>query len=381
MQNNLSTPKCPDEIKSAREQIEKKRKEIRFVTESFQVKDLVEKFRNEKIIVPAWQRNFVWEKKPELKSRLIESLLLGLPIPVMFFAEIENEEGKTTYEIVDGAQRTQTLECFYDNEIENKEEDFVEIRAGFELSDLVDLPLLNGFRYADLPEKFKSKLDDTFMRVVILETETSEESKRELFYRINTNLDKVNLAEKLQGTFPLSQALINKCIDETDFEKVCPVSDKTSVRLEESELVLRFFAYLHKYLEFEHRVDEFLTAYREKLEMELGEPSTRDAVTARYFDEFERMINFVDTYFENGFRKTKGAKSTPRVRYEAISVGVALALSAKEKLTPDREDIRAWLESDEFKIHTTSHSSNSKRRVRGRVEFVRDKLLAGDKNE
>jgi len=48
---------------------------------------------------------------------------------------------------------------------------------------------------------------------------------------------------------------------------------------------------------------------------------------------------------------------------------------------PDRDDIRAWLESDDFKNHTTTHSSNTKKRVTGRIEFVKEKLLAGDSNE
>lgn len=65
------------------------------------------------------------------------------------------------------------------------------------------------------------------------------------------------------------------------------------------------------------------------------------------------------------------------MRYEAISIGVALALREKPNLVPDQDDIRAWLESDEFKIHTTAHSSNTKKRVVGRIQFVRDKLLAG----
>ena len=80
--------------------------------------------------------------------------------------------------------------------------------------------------------------------------------------------------------------------------------------------------------------------------------------------EFKRMLNFVGEYFLYGFAKTKNAKSTPRVRFEAISVGVALALRENPELRPKSMD---WLVSREFEKHTTSHASNSRKRVRGDV--------------
>jgi len=84
------------------------------------------------------------------------------------------------------------------------------------------------------------------------------------------------------------------------------------------------------------------------------------------------MLDFVDKNFPYGFAKSKNAKSTPRVRFEAIAVGVALALRENEKLIVNNVD---WIESDEFRVHTTSHASNSPNRVTGRIEYVRDMLL------
>ena len=84
------------------------------------------------------------------------------------------------------------------------------------------------------------------------------------------------------------------------------------------------------------------------------------------------MIDFVDKYFENGFQKTKTSKSTPRVRFEAIAVGVGLALRENPNLIPDSMD---WIKGEEFKKHTTTHASNSPARVKGRVEYVKEMLL------
>ena len=90
--------------------------------------------------------------------------------------------------------------------------------------------------------------------------------------------------------------------------------------------------------------------------------------------EFDRMLSFVKKYFPFGFAKTSRAKSTPRVRFEAISVGVALALREKPDLVPQSME---WLDSEEFKRHTTTHASNSPARVSGRILYVKNMLLEG----
>ena len=84
------------------------------------------------------------------------------------------------------------------------------------------------------------------------------------------------------------------------------------------------------------------------------------------------ILDFVDKFFPNGFSKKKGHVRTPRIRFEAISVGVALALEQNSNLVPKTLD---WLESQEFKEYTTSDASNSKPKVIQRIEYVRDQLL------
>ncbi|TRQ91621.1 DUF262 domain-containing protein, partial [Salmonella enterica subsp. enterica serovar Panama] len=80
----------------------------------------------------------------------------------------------------------------------------------------------------------------------------------------------------------------------------------------------------------------------------------------------------VDNYFPAGFKKTITAKSTPRVRFESLAVGAALALREIPDLVPKNLD---WLSSEEFKRLTTSDGANSRVKVIERIEYVRDKLL------
>ncbi len=89
--------------------------------------------------------------------------------------------------------------------------------------------------------------------------------------------------------------------------------------------------------------------------------------------EFKRALDFVKTYFPDGFRKSPTSKSIPKVRFESIAVGVNLAL--KEIPNLEDPDLK-WLQSAEYKDWVTSGSSNNKNKLKGRIEFVRDCLLS-----
>ena len=90
-----------------------------------------------------FQRDYVWETKAELKSKLIESVLLKVPIPVIYTAEMN--DGSEV--VVDGQQRLRT---------------FLEFRKkdGFKLSKLKILENLNNKGYSDLPEDLQTKFDE-----------------------------------------------------------------------------------------------------------------------------------------------------------------------------------------------------------------------------
>lgn len=335
----------------AEEQIKALRREIDYDTRDYSIDFLVQQYREGEFYIPdEYQRQYIWEDAN--KTRFIESILLGLPIPFMFFSD--TDDGRC--EIIDGAQRTQTLVEFMDDELR--------------LTNLKKLTELNDFTYSDLPEYFRRRFNKTTMRIIVLSDETTLEIRQEIFNRINTTGVRARPSEIRRGSYagPFMDFL-KECTENPVFIRVCPVSDISKKRYDDLELVLRFFAFLNNYQAFSHRVDEFLDEYVEKTQ------NNFDRAQFKY--EFEKMLGFVDKYFDYGFRKTKTAKSTPRVRFEAIAVGVGLALRIKPDLVPQSMD---WLNSEEFKVHTTTHASNSPARVTGRVEYVRDMLLAGDEN-
>src|SRR5260370_18437220 len=122
-----------DQRALAEAEIVEQSKRIEFYITEYSVELLASKMRNGEFVVPPYQREFTWE--PERKSRFIESLLMGLPIPFLFFWE-SPATGKL--EIVDGSQRLRTIEEF--------------VLGDLVLGELEELSRLSGFRFRDLPE-------------------------------------------------------------------------------------------------------------------------------------------------------------------------------------------------------------------------------------
>ena len=347
--------KSPAKISSAQKaaadkQIRALQSEVKYDLRDFVIGYLVDQFRVDHFYIPDYQREYIWREHHRV--RFIESVLLGLPIPMMFVAEIE-DDGRL--EIVDGAQRMQTLEAFMNNDLQ--------------LQRLKKLTKLNGFRFEDLPKSQQNKFRNKALRLVVLDDATSIETRKEIFNRINTSGEKASPSEIRRGAYegPFMD-FVEECTKSPLFKRLCPISKNYQKRKEPQELVLRFFAYSEQYMEFKHDVEKFLNSYLENNKNKFEKK--------RLKAEFDRMLKFVDKYFPYGMAKKDGWKSTPRVRFEAISVGVNLALRKNPDLVPPLVD---WLDSKEFSVHTTSHATNSKPKLKGRVEYVRDQLLKGSK--
>jgi len=326
-------------------QIKEIQKQIDYDTKDYTIEFLVEKFKKGDFFIPEYQRKFIW--KESNRSLFIESVLLGLPIPFMFFGNCQN--GKI--EIIDGAQRIQTLNSF--------------ISDGFKLIGLKKLDTLNKFYFSDLSEVQQRKFKEKTLRIITLEEDTPNEIRQDLFNRINTSGIKANSSEIRRGSFPGKlTSFIEECCKNELFITLCPIPEKGERRHERFELVLRFFAYTNYYLSFVHSVNTFLDDFL------ISNMETFD--DEAYRKEFEKMLEFVQKYFPNGFAKIKNATATPRVRFEAIAVGVALALREEPDLVVENVD---WLNSEKFKQCTTSDASNNQGKLRGRIEYVRDQLL------
>ncbi|HIE01247.1 MAG TPA: DUF262 domain-containing protein [Thiotrichaceae bacterium] len=297
------------------------------------------------LYVPDYQMEFVW--KLEQQSRFIESVLLGVPLTPF----LVSEDGNNRLEIIDGSQRIRTLLAFYENQLK--------------LRKLKILSEIEAAKFEDLPRSLQNYIKNRDFRIIVV-SHADLSIRQDIFSRINTSSEELTDSEMRKGSY--SGAFYNLVLelkDHAEFQAICPVSNNKRKRGEYEELILRFFAYIDRYQEFRHDVAIFLNSY-------LDEMNETDFDREYYLNAFTNMVNFIKNNFPIGFRKEEKSNSTPRVRFEAIAIGVYLALQENPDLII--QDV-SWLDSKEFSDQTTSDGSNNTGRLKNRVEFVRDCLL------
>jgi len=356
MSRQRQIPAFSDEQKAIAEaEILEQSKRIDFYITEYSIEILAYKVYKEEFVVPLYQRAYTWEQ--ERKSRFIESLLLGLPIPFLFFWE--RADGRL--EIVDGSQRLRTLEEF--------------VLKNLRLGELNSLPAVSNFRFVDLPESRQRKILNKSIRGIVLSEHADEQARFDMFERINTSSKIANMAELRRGALrgPFMELIIELAALPA-FIALAPVSKKLVLEREHEELVTRFFAYGDGLDGYKDRPAEFIFKYVQRMNEQFALDETLVEV---YRQRFLGMLDFVANTFPNGFRRTVTGKATPRARFEAISIGSCLALESTPALREQRPDVTGWLDGDEFSQITGSDGANAIARLRGRIDFVHDRILEG----
>ena len=350
-----------DEEKQKRiqEQIDRLQYELNYDTRDYPISFIVDLYNNEnEIFSPDYQSNeLLWG--PKQKSRFIESLLLDYPIPLIFLAD--TDEG--SMEIVDGLQRISTLSEFFNEELK--------------LVGLNKLTELNDCTLDEMPKNEIRRLKARSLRVIVLKHNTPADVRKELFDRLNTSSLRANTSEIRAGREldnPLMILIKNLAEDEL-FRKNTNLSQNKINRKEDIELVSRFFAYSNNLDNYDGSVMNFVDGYIQ----EAGK-NWSDEIKLSFEDEFNKTMKFVSDNFERGFQK-EDRKHTPRVRFEALSVGINLALRECPQLNVSIEQIDKLLNSDHFKKWTTSDAANNRAKVISRIHGVRDFLLNGEFND
>lgn len=342
-----------DQLARAEEEIVERSRRIEFYMTEYSVELLAEKMAREELVIPAYQREFTWE--PVRKSRFIESLAMGLPIPFLFFWEMEN--GKL--EIVDGSQRLRTLQEYILNDLQ--------------LSGLEELPSLNGTRFTDLLSSRQRKIKNRSIRGIILNEHADDQARFDMFERINTGSKQANTAEVRRGALrgPFLD-LVVELASLPQFSRLAPVSVKSQRERIPEELVTRFFAYGDGLDDYKENPAQFLFEYTRRK----NEAFEADAgLIVAYRERFVRMLDFVQRTFPPGFRKPSNPNSTPRARFEAIAIGSYQALIEKPDLFDDPPNTNAWLDGTEFSDVTTSDAANVKSKLIRRIGFVKQALV------
>lgn len=193
---------------------------------------------------PEYQRSFVWNDNQ--KSKLIESFIMNVPIPPVFLYEIEFAK----YEVMDGRQRLTTIRDFYADR--------------FQLNGLEIWPELNGMKYSQLPENVKLGIDRRYISTIVILNETAKteeeafELKQHVFERLNTGGTKLSDQEIRNAIMrgPMNDFCKKIAVESNIFHEIWDIKvlenyfldeseeiEDKYIRMEDVELVLRFFAY------------------------------------------------------------------------------------------------------------------------------------------
>ena len=346
--------KSEPEIAAAELQIVELSKRIEFYLTEYSVELLANKMSRGEFVVPPYQREYTWED--DRKSRFIESVVLGLPVPFLFFWEMPN--GKL--EIVDGSQRLRSIQEF--------------VLGGLRLGELDSLTALSHFAFSELPESRQRKIQNRSIRGIVLNEHADEQARFDMFERINTGSKIANKAEVRRGalTGPFMDLIIELAKTEP-FTALAPVSKKELDEREREELVARFFAYTDSLDGYRDRPSEFIFNYVKATNANLAE---HPELAQQYRTKFAETIAFIARTFPNGFRRNARGKATPRARFEAIAVGSRLAIDQRPALLQeDVPNVDGWLAGEDFATVTGSDGANAIARLRERIGFVRDRLL------
>ena len=347
-------------IEKLEKEIEQEQRNVSYDTREYTIEYIVDKYSKgvdkdeNEFFVPDYQREFVWGKGRQ--SRFIESLLVGLPIPYIFLAETKNGR----YEIVDGSQRIRTLAAFLQNDLK--------------IEKLEVLKSLNGFKFSDLDVARQRKVRNISLKMIVLSERTTDETKNEIFERINRGSDLLKDMEKRKGIYRGEfNDFVYEVAKNNIYCEITPIEGWFANRQEREELLLRYFAFLEWYPHFKQRggIATQLDEYMDKKNQTFNE-QTKDVMEK----DFYKMIDFAKESLPYGFSKGKGVHQVSRVYFEAISVGITLALRKNPNLSPNHCNLQDIVKSPEFKqVISGKYHTHTPKRIIERIDYIKNYLL------
>jgi hypothetical protein len=341
------------------EQLNVERRRVDVAVADLTVREVVRMVRDGELnAAPAYQRKFRW--KPQDESRLIESLMLGLPVPSVFVAANED----FSLEVVDGLQRVSTLVHY----LEPNQEDLQRIGRSepLVLSGLEKLEKLEGLSFAKLPPEVQRYFGRLGMRVTTLTDKSDPAVRFQLFERLNRGAVALSPQEirtvVYRGSFI---NLIKELAELPRFNELVKLQGPQEEDGTRGELVLKFFAYLLKFEEYDGRVTAFLNDFAEQ-NADVSQSQIR-----KWRDLFVGSVEAVADATGTPFLRDN-YYSTPLNQIEAVLVGAGRILRRGDAVRQSAPG----LANDPALVEASTKGTNTRPSFRRRV-LRAEELLAG----
>ncbi len=310
------------------------------------------KIESEEILVPKFQRRYVWSIKQA--SRLIESFLLGLPVPGIFLSKEKNSGNLL---VIDGQQRLVTCQSFRDGIFPNTIKPFLleEVKSQWV-----------GKKYTDLDPVDRKRFDDSVLRATIIQQIKPQDQKSiyHIFQRLNT------------GGTPLSNQEIRNCLYQGKFNILLnemnnhPIwrtlyrSKEFNKRKKDEELILRFFALYYNFEKYTKPMNEFLSTYMEDTQMEYPRDENQKLLSEMK-EIFISTISIINTKIGPQAFRPKGNINT--AAFDSIMYVVA---KNKENLNEKLDKCVIELFKDQEYIKAITVGTTDPESIKKRIEVT-----------
>jgi hypothetical protein len=318
----------------------------------FTLKGLHDKFLADEIVIPPFQRQYVWNV--ERASKLIESFLLGLPVPGVF---LYREKKSQKLIVIDGQQRLVSVFGFFDGK-------FPTTGKRFYLKGV--RPTWDGKTYAKLADADQIRLRDSVLRATIIEQvdPADHSSMFHIFERLNT------------GGVSLRPQEIRNCIHQGSFNDLLKTlngldvwrdivgSEKADKRMRDIELILRFLALLYEHQNYRKPMKDFISDFMAR---------NKEASKSKLEEFKEVFISTVDKVRESLGRRPFHIKAGLNA---AVFDSVMVAFGTGKSKNPSdiKSRYKALLENEAYESYISTATTDVDT-VKARIALASQKLF------
>jgi len=321
---------------------------------------------------PDYQRNHRWDNKTS--SRLIESLILNIPIPLIYLSQDidldeETGEGISRYSIIDGQQRLTAIRDFFTNQ--------------FQLTSLETFEELNGFYFKDLPDFLIRRLEDRGIKFLRIDSTLDPELKYYIFEKLNrgsVNLEPQELRNSIyRGKF---NDLLKELAKYENFRKLLKIKDDKNPKvkkMEDIELILRFFAFgrNENYYNYKNKgLEVFLSNYMENMNEEI---KVKPDLLETLKKDFYSVMDFIYKNFDDkAFVKYNPTKVTSfnKAVFDALAVSIYIDVNVERSFIAKefKDDYKKLFSEDKKFMKSIDGAVASATKVKDRINTLRDLL-------
>jgi hypothetical protein len=316
--------------------------------------EIMRRIKGEKFILdPDFQRDFVWDETKQ--SRLIESVLMRIPLPVFYLAE--QSDGKVV--VVDGLQRLTTFSRFINNQLTLKNTDAEEV--------------LDGNRFSDLPFKLQARIEDTSLTLFLIDSKVPERIRLDIFERVNSGvaLTRQQMRNSLYSG-PATRWLKAQAKHPDFLQATRKGLDPKKMR--DREVINRFCAFhLLGVQAYKGDMDEFLAEALKHMNR------LPDATLDKLAADFQRsMRHNYALSGDNTFRKILASGRRSVINVSLFDVLSVFMVRYSEDIHQDKQNalrpaLTQLFDDEEF-TNAITISTNSIKRVQKRFEIVETRL-------